>query len=378
MRNRILISPNSFKECADSVTIAELIRDNLINLKETELIIKPISDGGDGFLNVCKFHFGGDLIKYTISTAFDNSKFECPVLYCKKRMEIYVESAEVLGLKIVPLFYRNPLKLTSKGMGELLMQIEADVHSLKLKVNRVYIGIGGTATIDMGMGMISVLGLKLIDSKDDELDVIPKNFQLTQRIDYKPVKFSFELMPIVDVKNPLLGPNGGIRTFGKQKKANDKTISTLEEGFSHLLNIFENNEFKFYSNVLSGAGGGIPVAFQIFYKTSLLNSSEFIGSNLGLWKYSTKVDYLITGEGAFDSQSNLGKGAGALIDLFKEKVQRLFLLCGRINKEVISCLPKNVYPLEMRRYFSNEKESIEGYKKGIRQACKEIVKRLNF
>ncbi len=126
MAKRILIAPNSFKECADSVTIAELIRDNLSCLKDTELIVKPISDGGDGFLNVCKFYFGGEIRKYNISTSYNDSKFECPVLYCEKRSELYIESAEVLGLKVVPIEFRSPLQLTSKGLGQLLIQIEQD------------------------------------------------------------------------------------------------------------------------------------------------------------------------------------------------------------------------------------------------------------
>jgi glycerate kinase len=218
-RKRILISPNSFKECADSVTIAELIRDELKILMNADLIIKPVSDGGDGFLNVCKFYFGGEIRKYLISSAYDSSKFECPTLYCEKRKEVYIESAEVLGLKVVPQFYRNPLKLTSKGLGELLLKIETDVQNQKINIEKVFIGIGGTATIDMGMGMMAELGLNLLDSDGNRFSVIPNYFHLAKQINFNPVKFSFELVPIVDVTSPLLGPTGGIRTFGPQKNA---------------------------------------------------------------------------------------------------------------------------------------------------------------
>ena len=378
MKKRILISPNSFKECADSVSIAELIRDNLSHLKDTELIIKPISDGGDGFLNVCGFNFGGEIRKYSISTAYDNSLFECPVLYCEKRREIYIESAEVVGIKIVPLVFRNPLKLTSRGLGALLIKIESDIQSKRINAEKVYVGIGGTATIDMGMGMMAELGLKLFDASGKELNVIPDIFHLAKAIDYNPMRFSFELIPVVDVTNSLLGPQGGIRVFGAQKNANETMISTLEEKFNHLLKLFENNGLEIFSMSLSGAGGGIPAAFQIFYKTALLNSSEFIGNNLGIQKYTSDVEYLITGEGAFDSQSNFGKGAGVLIDLYKDKVQRIFLLCGRISDEMINLLPKNVYFIEMSKYFSTEEESISNYKEGISNSCKDIVKELNF
>ena len=181
-KNKIMIAPNSFKECADSVTIAELITQYLSGLKKKELITKPISDGGDGFLKVCEFYFGGEIINYKISAPYGESKIECPILYCESRKEVYIESAEVLGLKIVPLFYRNPLKLSSKGLGELIWQIEKDVRNKNLTVNKVYFGIGGTATMDMGMGMMSELGLNLLDLHYREIGVIPQNFSLTRRI----------------------------------------------------------------------------------------------------------------------------------------------------------------------------------------------------
>jgi glycerate 2-kinase len=380
MRKRILISPNSFKECADSVTIAELIKDNLTNLKNAELITKPISDGGDGFLSVCRVYFGGEIRKYLIVTSYDNSEFECPVLYCEKRKEIYIESAEVLGVKILPLFYRNPLKLTSRGLGELLLKIEADVQSRKIKVEKVFIGIGGTATIDLGMGMMSELGLILMDSNGNSLNVLPKNFQLAKKIDYKPFKFSFEIIPVVDVTNTLLGPKGGLRVFGSQKKASENMISLLEDYFNHLLKLFENNGLQFSSNVLSGAGGGVPAAFQIFYKSNLLYSSEFIEYHLGIHKYSDtdSVDFLITGEGAYDYQSGFGKGVGVLMHLFKSNVKQIFLVCGKISAESIPKLSKYVFPIELTKYFSYEYESITNYTEGIKKACNDIVKQLNF
>ena len=136
MNKRILISPNSFKECASAVTIAKLIGNNLSALKDTELITKPISDGGDGFLEVCRFYFDGEIIKYSISRAYDDSTFDCPILYCKNLNEIYIESAEVFGLKVIPDLYRNPLRLSSKGLGELLKKIEYDVRLGKLNIRR--------------------------------------------------------------------------------------------------------------------------------------------------------------------------------------------------------------------------------------------------
>lgn len=379
-KKRILVSPNSFKGCADSVTIAELIGENLSGLKNIEIIIKPISDGGDGFLNVCRFYFGGEIITFPVTTAFDSSVFECPVLYNEKRKVIYIESAEVLGLKIVPQFYRNPLKLTSRGLGELLMIIEDNIRNQKIKANKVFIGIGGTATIDMGIGMMAELGLKLFDSNGNEIDMLPGNFHLVDSMEYIGQEFSFELIPIMDVNNPLLGPNGGVKVFGSQKNANEKIIAMLEESFNNLLKLFENNGLSISSKILSGAGGGIPAAFQIFFNTQLLTASEFIEYYLGIHKYSDLeiVEYLITGEGAFDQQSGFEKGVGILLHLFRSNVKQIFLVCGKIDDVSVLELPKYVIPIELIKYFSFEYDSLVNYKDGIKKACQDIAKHLNF
>lgn len=377
---KILIAPNSFKECADSVTISKLIKDNLSNLKNVESITRPISDGGDGFLRVCQFQFGGMIRKYSISTAFDNALFDCPILYCEKQKLVYIESAEVLGLKKVPLSKRNPLKLSSKGLGELLKKIKHDVQKNEISVSTVYVGIGGTATIDMGMGIMSELGLLFFDKSDKKLPVLPEYFKEIAAMKYEPVDFPFKIIPVVDVANSLLGQDGGVNLFGRQKGANDEVIIYLEKNFNNLLNLFKNNELLFLINKLSGAGGGIPAAFQIFYNSLIFHSSDFILNILRLRNIANEVqfDYLITGEGAYDHQSGFGKGATVLLNLFESKVQNIILICGRINSDSLLRLPRNVTPIELSKYFSTENESIINYKEGINKACMDIIKRLNF
>jgi glycerate kinase len=376
----ILIAPNSFKECADSITIAELIRDNLVSLTKDELIIKPISDGGDGFLNVCKFYFGGETINYKVSSSYDDSKIVCPVLYCEKRKEIYIESADVLGLKVVPLYNRKPLRLTSKGLGELLKQIQSDIQHTRFDPSKVFLGVGGTATIDMGIGMMGELGLRLLNESGNDINVLPENFSLVKSISYNPVKFSFELIPVIDVSNPLLGLNGGVRVFGPQKNADEETIQIIEENFNHLINILKNNGLVILNNSLSGAGGGIPAAFQIFYNSNLILSSDFIEFHLGLHEYSAsnETEYVVTGEGAYDYQSGFGKGVGVLLQLFGSSSKKIFLVCGKIGSESVQNLPKNILPIELRKYFSSDYESVVNYEEGIKRACCEIVKHLNF
>lgn len=377
-KKKILIAPNSFKECADSVTIAKQIQDNLDKNKNIETIVRPISDGGDGLLNVCKFYFGGEFRYFNITTPYDDSLFKCPVLYCETRKLLCIESAEVLGLKKVPLQYRKPLQLSSKGLGELLKNIQGEIELGNMSVDTVYIGVGGTATIDMGIGMLSQMGLKLFDEYDQELDVLPKFFLSSKSFSYDKLDLSFDIVLIADVDNPLLGSHGGINIFGKQKGASNKDIHLLEKSFNHLIKIFENKGLVNSSQIYSGAGGGLPTAFQLFYSSKILYSYEFIRKIILIENLTDKIDYLITGEGAFDFQSSFGKGASVLIDFYKSKVEQIFLVCGAIKLEGNNSIPANVATISLDKYFNSISESIQNYKQGLELACSEIVNQIKF
>ena len=378
MKRRILISPDSFKECADAVTIAKIISKNLVNLKDIETIVKPITDGGDGFLKVCQFYFGGNIRYYPITRAYNETMFDCPVLYCEEREEVYIESAEVLGLKMVPTIYRNPLELSSKGLGEIIINLAVDVRLKKINAKKVFIGIGGTAAIDMGMGMMSKLGLSFYNSSGKKLDVLPENFKFVNKFKIEPFTFPFEVIPVLDVVNPLFGERGGIKVFGKQKNANQEDILYLEKSFNHLVNLFNDNNLQISSNTLSGAGGGISAALQIFLKCKSISSKEFIFEYLDFKNDLSGFDYLVTGEGAYDYQSGYGKGAGLIISRFCSTMSKAFLVCGKITESSKTDLPVSVIPFSILDYFANEQEAIQNYQEGIDRICQEIIKLIDF
>ena len=377
-KQKVLIAPNSFKECADSVTIANLFKENLNAIPNTDLIVKPISDGGDGFIRVCKFYFGGEILKYEISTAYNQLLLECPILYVAENKTIYMETAEILGLKVVPNKFRNPLKLSSKGIGELLLKIINDSKSGKISVDKIYLGVGGTATIDMGLGMMSKFGLKLYDDNGCELSVLPENFNQVIEIKWNKIDLPFDIIPIADVANQLTGEDGGVMVYGKQKGAIAKDLVDIDFGFSNIINLLKNKKLVKSLEFLSGAGGGIPASFQIFFDSYCKSSYEFVLNDLKLDYRFNKFDYLITGEGAFDRQTLFGKGAGLLMMYYANKVRRIFLVCGKIDVGIKEFLPQNAVPIELLSYFEDKDQSIKNYRFGINKACGEIGKQIQF
>jgi len=376
MSINILISPDSFKECISSVKLSGLIAEEFDDLQGVNSILKPISDGGDGFLEACRFHFGGEILNYKISTPYDNSELICPVLYNNDSKTIYIESANVLGLKLVPYQFRNPLKLSSKGLGELLLKIENDVNSVKISADKIIVGIGGTATIDMGIGACSALGLKLSDGNNKEIIPIPENFNEVKAIELKERNLPFQIELILDVDNPLLGKTGAAMVFGYQKGAGESDTVILENGFNNIVNLLQNNDITGSSNPLFGAGGGIPSLVHLLIKAKIRRAKDFILNDLNIGKLKGKVDFVITGEGAFDNQSLMGKGVGIILRQFEKQNSKIFLVCGIIRNEIKQKLPDNILPIEISSLFQNKDESILNIESGIRLACIKIKNNL--
>jgi len=370
----ILIAPNSFKECSNSNAITDIINNNLKKSLNCNLIRKPISDGGDGFADVCKHYFNGEELIYIVSTANNDGAHECKVIYSEETKTIYIESANVFGLKVVPPEKRNPLLLSSKGLGELLVILECE----KFDIRKVVIGIGGTATIDMGLGACSALGLKLINVDGEVVDVIPLNYGKVGEIVWNEYLLPFSVINIIDVFNPLIGKQGAAKQFGAQKGASIASIESIENGFDNILNIIQNKGLLDSSKVLYGAGGGISAGLSIFLETSEIYAEEFIMKELNVSEEIKKSDWVITGEGAFDQQSFLGKGAGIIVNKALEYGKRVILVCGKYDENVKSKLNENVHVFEIASLFNNQEESINNFEKGLNEICNKIVALIKY
>ncbi|MHB1686194.1 MAG: glycerate kinase [Ignavibacteriaceae bacterium] len=373
MHRTILVAPNSYKECADSVQAAHLFEKYLNAENKFKIIKKPISDGGDGFLNVCKSILNLKLINYSVSSPIDNFKINCTVGLDEKSSTLFIESSDIIGLKLVPVHKRNPLLLTTKGLGELLSQINQEVLARKYNVKRVVIGVGGTCTNDLALGICSVFGLKLLDTDGNSLELLPRNYSKAVEVIWKGTKLQFDIEVVVDVDNPIIGPQGSAKVFAKQKGASDSDIEILENGFIHILNILKEKKLINFIEELNGAGGGLAAGLTIFFSAKTKKSDEFVKNDLGLASIEEPIDIIITGEGAFDGQSLMNKGTGILLNLFMESDIPVYLCCGVIEHNVKALLPQNIRPIELVNFFSGPQESITKFEKGIQLACLKII-----
>ncbi len=334
--------------------------------------ILPVSDGGDGFLNACRAVFDLEMLSYSISTPYDDSRFDCEAGYDRKNKKIYIESAKVLGLRIIPGENRSPLTLSSKGLGDMFAAIKEDEEKGKVEVDEVIIGVGGTGTSDLGLGVCSRFGLELYDIFGKKDRIVPEYYYRIKEIKWDEPGLPYKIKTVIDVENPLLGKKGAARTFGPQKGADRGEVEVMELGFTKIVNILKNKGLKRSFNTLSGAGGGLAAGLYLFFNASSIKADEFIRKDLRLEDRIKNFDIVITGEGSFDEQTLDGKGAGIVLRVASIQKRRVILCCGRVEDRVKDKLGENVEVIEFTSFFSSKEESIKNFEKGIELASNKI------
>ncbi|MFZ2324286.1 MAG: glycerate kinase [Ignavibacteriaceae bacterium] len=372
----ILVAPNSFKECADSVSISEIINSVLLRQSGFNIKLKPLSDGGDGFLSSYKYMSKIKSITYLIKDNYRDKLNEYMVLLDENSNAILIESAELFGLKVIPENELNPLNINSEGLGKLLLMINEDILNKKIDVKEVFLGVGGTATIDFGVGVCSQLGLELYDKLGNELAPIPKNFMEVVSYSFRKKELAFKIKCIVDVGTELLGSPGAIEIFGKQKGASEEDLVLIKMGIEKVIDIFSKDRNFINKSKLNGAGGGLAAGLNLFFDAEIISAEYFITHYLMHDLDIDKIDAVITGEGSLDFQSFEGKGVGVILKMFRDKNIPIFIICGSANLPETMKLTENVFVISLTSFFKDKKESIDNFRSGLVKATELVINQL--
>lgn len=371
----ILIAPNSFKECADSVEISKILSKSLSTRSDFQIFQKPISDGGDGFLNVIQSYSNVKKIVYNLYDKNNNAVKDFYVLYDENDKSVFIESAKLFGLKVIPPKKRKPLKINTEILGDILLNLANDVKANEYQIENVWIGIGGTATIDIGIGALSKLGLSFFDLNNNLIEPIPENFKNVYRIENKIIQFPFLVKCIVDVNTDLIGNPGAIEIYGRQKDASEDDLKIIKSGIENILKIISADKKNILPKKLNGAGGGLAAGLNIFLDAEIIRAEDFITNILLKDLNLNEIDAVVTGEGSFDYQSFEGKGAGIILKLFLQKNIPIFLINGSTNLSSTIKLPNKVQIINVVDFFDSKESSIKNYCAGLDKAA-EIV--LNY
>ncbi|OQO69756.1 glycerate kinase [Enterococcus villorum] len=322
---RILIVPDSFKESLTAFEAAQSIQAGFKNVfPNAEYELLPVGDGGEGTVSALVDSLGLSYQTTRVSDAFGNPKM---VNYATNGQTAIFEMAEIVGLKDIPFEQRNPLKLSTKGVGELMY------HLLKKGIRQIFIGVGGSSTNDGGIGMAVGLGYKFFDQNGQMVEALGENLKKITAMDKSEVLEELtnaEITVITDVTNPLCGKEGASFVFGPQKGLKANELAEVDQSL-----------YKFYTKFApqvmneagSGAGGGMGAGLLAFASGKTVSGIDYVLDLLSFDQRAQQADLVIVGEGRMDGQSIKGKAPVGIARRVPSGVP-VVAICGSVGKNM--------------------------------------------
>ena len=301
---RIAIAPDSFKGSLSSSEVAAAIRGGIEDtLPGCETDTVCMSDGGDGMISAMKVCLNAEKVCLTVQDPLGRPT---EAVYLIADGTAVIEMAQASGLTCICPSERNPLKTSTYGTGEMIL----DAYNKGCRT--FIIGLGGSATNDAGCGMMEALGWRFVDSNGQLISrCCGETLKSIAQVDSSSVKADLSACRFIaacDVAAVFTGPAGAARVFAAQKGADKRMIEDLEAGMkSYEKVILEQYGVNLSEVKGSGAAGGLGGCLLTFFNAEIKKGSELILELTGFDSLIKGADLVITGEGKIDSQTFMGK-----------------------------------------------------------------------
>ncbi|MBX4777437.1 glycerate 3-kinase [Klebsiella grimontii] len=302
---KIIIAPDSFKESVSASRCAQAIKAGFVSIfPQAECVCLPIADGGEGTVEAMVEATDGKMVMLPVMGPMGDFVGAFYGL-SGDGQTAFIEMAAASGLMLVPAGERNPLRATSYGTGELIR------HALDAGVRHIILGIGGSATVDGGMGMAQALGARFLDERGESVGLGGGALQRLVKIDLSdldPRLHDCRIEVACDVDNPLLGERGAAAVFGPQKGACIEMVAVLERGLQNYARVMLAATGQDVAPMVGGgAAGGMGAAARVFLNATLKSGIDIVLEAVHLEEALRDADLVITGEGRMDSQTVGGK-----------------------------------------------------------------------
>ncbi|BCN92484.1 glycerate kinase [Thiomicrorhabdus immobilis] len=327
-----LIAPDSFKGSLDASQFCEIATQVIHNFDPNAVVFsRPMSDGGEGFVESFTFADAGEEKSIWVAGPL-GKKVKAKFAWQADTQTAIVEMAQASGITKIPRPDLNPLNTHTYGTGQIIQA------AIDLGAKKIILGLGGSATNDGGVGALMALGVPLLDSKDQPINLggaALKNLAKIGEIPTHLLDIEWEIA--CDVTNPLLGEHGATYVFGPQKGAQTAQLELLEKALENYAQILEKHTGKpVHLEAGSGAAGGMAAGFMGLLNAKLTPGFDVINATLKLDELlaNEKIDYIFTGEGRFDSQTRFGKLPLRIAELGNQHNVPTIGICGSLTCSV--------------------------------------------
>jgi len=309
---KIVLAFDSFKGSLSAREVCDVVADGIRSGRpDIEIVALPMADGGEGTAEAMMAALGGKWIPLTVTGPLPSMKVDAGYAWLPEEKIAVVEMAVASGLPLLKPEERDPMNATTTGTGELIKA------AIEKGAEKILLTVGGSATVDGGVGAAEALGWKVPNIGKIEP---PKNLQLP------------EIDVLCDVTNPLCGPNGAAHVYGPQKGATPEMVEVLEGRLATLADAVKDQLGKDLTDVPgAGAAGGLSFGAVAFMDGKLVPGVDAVMEVVGLADALEGAGWVLTGEGCFDSQSIQGKVVDGVARLAKKAGARTGVIAGSVH-----------------------------------------------
>ena len=323
---RILLVPDKFKGSLTASAVCAAMTEGILRACPTaEIVSVPMADGGEGTADVLTQSTNGTWHTVTVLDPLDNP-VEAGFGISGDGKTGFIEMAQASGLRLLNASRYDPFRANTFGTGQLIG------HAISRGVERIVLGIGGSATNDCGAGMAAALGWRFLDNSGKELRPCGGNLSEIQSIVLPKLRWSGTVDVACDVTNPLVGSDGATYIYGPQKGAKAADLPILDAGMRHFAALIQK-QFGLDLATMPGAGaaGGLGAGAVLFLNGHLTEGVDLLIRHTQLAEKMTGADLVLTGEGRIDNQTLQGKLIAGITRLAQEKHIPVVALCGSLQ-----------------------------------------------
>jgi glycerate kinase len=349
---RVLVCPDKFAGTLDAGRAARAIASGWRSAAAAdEVIVRPLSDGGPGFLQVLASALGGTRVPVPTCDPLGRP---VPGWMLLAGSRAYLESAQACGLHLLATTERDPRRTTSSGLGLLV------AAAVEAGVAEVVIGLGGTATNDAGAGMLAALGAAPVDAAGYALPYGGAALAACAGLGGVPALRGTRLVGATDVDSPLTGPTGASVGYGPQKGADPAAVIQLDAALGRCGQVLVGLPGcppDVAGRPGAGAAGGLGAAI-LACGGQLRPGYRLVAELTGFDRELDQADLVITGEGSVDRQSLRGKVVSGVAAVARERGVPCLVLAGRLQLSRLDSTQAGFTQVEtLVGYFGSEQRA---------------------
>jgi glycerate 2-kinase len=338
---KIVVAPDSYKGSLTALEAARAIEAGIRSADPAaDIVVLPIADGGEGTLDAVLTAANGERVTVDVTGPLGEPTPAAFGVLTGNPVRCFIEMAQAAGLGLVSVGQRDPRRTTTFGVGELILA------ALNFHPEEIVIGLGGSCTNDGGAGAISALGVRFFDKNQKPLPLHTSGGDLAALHQFDISRLAPELKAIKitlasDVASPLVGPLGASAVYGPQKGATLKQVIELDKALTNFAAVVQGElGVDISSRTGGGAAGGLGAGLMAFLNAGMRSGIDLVLDIVDFDQCAEGADFVFTGEGRIDSQTERGKAVSGVLARSKRLRVPVIAFGGTVHPEAELALRK--------------------------------------